>query len=284
MADFNTNDAMVEVFLFETSQLLEQLEQIILSSEESHCYSEENINEIFRIMHTIKGSSAMMMYSEISGLSHAIEDLFSYLRKEKPNQNFCSSLNDLILDCVDFIKIELEKIRNRDDVDGNATELVNRLRAYLSELKDNGAREPIKNQDEEKANIFKAVVHFEEGCQMENVRAYLILHNLKPITNELMYYPENIEDDDGSVDIIRREGFHVYLKTYKSEKEIHDFLMQTTYLRELELTKLDEDIFSKAGGNETEGDSSSEIPQQNANTNNCNETDEKNLTVRKKIN
>ena len=119
MADFNANDAMVEKFLFETSQLLEQLEHIILSSDSSHCYSEENINEIFRIMHTIKGSSAMMMYNEISVLSHAIEDLFSYLRKEKPDQDYCSTLNDLILDCVDFIKIELEKVRNRDNVDGN---------------------------------------------------------------------------------------------------------------------------------------------------------------------
>ena len=119
IADFNANDAMVEKFLFETSQLLEQLEHIILSSDSRHCYSEENINEIFRIMHTIKGSSAMMMYNEISVLSHAIEDLFSYLRKEKPDQDYCSTLNDLILDCVDFIKIELEKVRNRDNVDGN---------------------------------------------------------------------------------------------------------------------------------------------------------------------
>lgn len=57
MSDFNTNETLVEMFLFETSQLLEQLEQVILTSDLNKYYSEDNINEVFRIMHTIKGSS-----------------------------------------------------------------------------------------------------------------------------------------------------------------------------------------------------------------------------------
>lgn len=121
MADFNTNDAMLDMFLFETTQLLEQLEQLILSSDSDDCYSEETINEIFRIMHTIKGSSAMMMYDEISDLSHKIEDLFFYLRQEKPKHYNCSSLNDIILDTIDFIKLELEKIRSKNPADGKAS-------------------------------------------------------------------------------------------------------------------------------------------------------------------
>ena len=103
------NDALLEMFIFETSQLLEQLEQVILMSEAELNYSEETINEIFRIMHTIKGSSTMMRYGEISALTHAIEDLFSYLRQGSETKYSFSDLNDLILDCIDFIKIELEK-------------------------------------------------------------------------------------------------------------------------------------------------------------------------------
>jgi len=81
MADMFSNDTMLEVFLFETSQLLELLEQVVLACESRQSYSEEDINEIFRIMHTIKGSSAMMMFSGISSLAHSVEDLFSYIRK-----------------------------------------------------------------------------------------------------------------------------------------------------------------------------------------------------------
>ena len=40
---------------------LEQLEQISLASEENGGFSVDDVNEIFRAMHTIKGSAAMMM-------------------------------------------------------------------------------------------------------------------------------------------------------------------------------------------------------------------------------
>jgi len=261
MKDFNKNDTMVEMFLFETSQLLEQLEQVILSSDSNNYYSEEDVNEIFRIMHTIKGSSAMMMYNEISALSHAIEDLFFYIREERPEQNFCSSLNDLIFECIDFIKIELEKIRNRDNVDGDATELVNRIKDFLFDLKENGGN-TLNENNEEKINIFKAVVYFEEGCEMENIRAYSVIHKLKEITYDLIYYPQNILDDTASVEIIRHDGFHMYFKTHKTREEIYNHLMETVFLKELELTEIDDEVFSEGFDKEMTVDSASEISLQ----------------------
>ncbi|MEG1874896.1 MAG: Hpt domain-containing protein, partial [Angelakisella sp.] len=51
---------MIEMFIFETTTLLEQLDEILLNSEKNQNMTDENINEIFRIMHTIKGSAAMM--------------------------------------------------------------------------------------------------------------------------------------------------------------------------------------------------------------------------------
>jgi len=242
MADNNTNDAMVEMYLFETFQLLEQLEQIILSSDVNQCFSKENINEIFRIMHTIKGSSAMMMYNEISVLSHSLEDLFSYIREIETDQYDFSSLNDLVLECIDFIKIELEKIRNKDDVDGDATELVDKVKTFLSELKNNGNIGSGRENKKENVNIFKAVLYFEESCEMENIRAYLIVHRLKKISRDFYYFPQNITDDN-SVETIRSDGFQIFIKTYKTDKELYDFLMETLFIKELNITTIDEDLF-----------------------------------------
>jgi two-component system chemotaxis sensor kinase CheA len=119
MSDQYTNEPMLDMFIFETSQLIEHLEQSILTSEKSSCYTEAAINEIFRIMHTIKGSSAMMMFNNISTLAHSIEDLFYFLREEKPHQVNCSALSDLVLEGVDLIKVEVEKIKNGDIADRN---------------------------------------------------------------------------------------------------------------------------------------------------------------------
>ena len=102
MSEHNTNDTMLDMFLFETYQQIELLEQSILSSDDENAYTETSINEIFRIMHTIKGSASMMMFHGIADLAHTIEDLFFYIREEKPKHINCSFLSDLILESIDL--------------------------------------------------------------------------------------------------------------------------------------------------------------------------------------
>lgn len=94
MSGTYSNEPMLDMFIFETSQLIEQLEQIILASEKETGFNSHAINDIFRIMHTIKGSSAMMMFNDISTVSHAIEDIFYFY--EKKIQKISTALNFLI--------------------------------------------------------------------------------------------------------------------------------------------------------------------------------------------
>ena len=53
-------EPMLDTFIYETTTLLDQLDQILLDSEKSKSFSSDSVNEVFRIMHTIKGSAAMM--------------------------------------------------------------------------------------------------------------------------------------------------------------------------------------------------------------------------------
>ena len=56
-------ESMVDTFLFETGELLENLDEILMRAEQAEEISmieEDDIAEIFRTMHTIKGSAAMM--------------------------------------------------------------------------------------------------------------------------------------------------------------------------------------------------------------------------------
>ena len=100
-------DPMMEMFVFETNQNLEQLEQIMIQSEKNGVFSVDDINNVFRIMHTIKGSAAKMVVNEVAALAHAIEDIFFYLRENKPQIVNCSALVDLILEASDFIKKDI---------------------------------------------------------------------------------------------------------------------------------------------------------------------------------
>ncbi len=61
---------MLDVYLLETTQLLEQAEAILMNAEQEKAFSREDINGIFRVMHTIKSSSAMMGLAGLSELAH----------------------------------------------------------------------------------------------------------------------------------------------------------------------------------------------------------------------
>ena len=72
--------SLMEAFIHETNEMLEQLDAILLESERAKSITDENINSIFRITHTIKGSAAMMSFNTISTLAHSVEDVFFILR------------------------------------------------------------------------------------------------------------------------------------------------------------------------------------------------------------
>lgn len=250
MSETYTNEPMLEMYIFETSQLLEQLEQAILTSEKSGGYSTNAINEIFRFMHTIKGSSTMMLFNEIGSLAHSIEDLFYYLRENKPDTVDYSTLSDLVLEGVDFIKIELEKIKNGDVVDGDAIHIIDEIKAFLQNLKSSNSFEleseklkpkeieqhlivPENKKELQSENIFKATVFFEDGCEMENIRAYSIINDLSELAYEISHIPDNILENDESVQWIRDKGFEIVLKTEHTYEEINNFFKQTMFLKDL---------------------------------------------------
>lgn len=257
MAEQTTNEPMLDMYIFETSQFVDQLEAIIIDNEDANNYSEEIINEIFRIMHTIKGSSAMMLFNDISTLAHSMEDIFYFFREQDPKEVDYSSLSDLLLDSIDFIKLELHKIRNGDKVDGKSDELINKNKEFLKLIKNNNDAstqevveydtkqhyyiESSKTSSFSGANAYKAIIFFEDDCEMENIRAYTVVNNIREFTEEVYYLPADIIENDNTAKVIREEGFKVYLKTDKSYEEVDKVLSQTVLLKGFELISLEDD-------------------------------------------
>ena len=96
-------EPMLDVFIYETTTLLDQLDEILLDAEKSKSFSEDNINEIFRIMHTIKGSAAMMDLNGISTLAHSVEDVFFIIREDPARMaSISEAIFDLVFQASDF--------------------------------------------------------------------------------------------------------------------------------------------------------------------------------------
>ena len=128
------DNSLMDMFVFETTQLIDQLENIMIDSETSGIGG--SIDEIFRIMHTIKGSAAMMMFDDISHLAHSIEDLFFFLRETNPTYVDYAKLTDLVLDGMDFIKNEIDKIQQTGSSDAKSDDMRDTIRSFLEELKE----------------------------------------------------------------------------------------------------------------------------------------------------
>jgi two-component system chemotaxis sensor kinase CheA len=125
LGDGNEKDTILEVFIFETTQQLTQLEDIALQTETENSIQGQ-INEVFRIVHTMKGSSAFMNYEKIVELTHSLEDVFYFIRENRPEAVDYSLLADIILKSIDFIKLEIACIQLGEASDFDVTELVNK--------------------------------------------------------------------------------------------------------------------------------------------------------------
>ena len=92
MAEDFSVEGMLDMYLFENRQLLEKLQETVLDQKDADCFDEDAINEIFRTMHTIKGSSGIMMFDEITEVSHKLEDIFYFIRESDIRQAFDDAL------------------------------------------------------------------------------------------------------------------------------------------------------------------------------------------------
>ena len=98
---------MMEAYLYEMNTLLESLDEMVLGAEDRKTFSQEDVNEIFRIMHTIKGSSAMMEFDNLMTVAHRIEDMFFIIRDkgmEAVAEELRPELFDLIFQAIDYFK------------------------------------------------------------------------------------------------------------------------------------------------------------------------------------
>ena len=248
----NQDDSLLELFVFETSQNTQQLEQIVLSAEREGGFSHEEVNEVFRIMHTIKGSAAMMSYVGIAKLAHRMEDLFFYIRENPSAQYDPHKVSDLILSCMDFINQEMETVRAGMPAGQEDNELlIHRIDGLMAVI--TGAETPhtwcaakapqgesvpapvALSEETMGEKHYKAVIRFEDGCAMEDVRAYSVTVEVGEYANVLSYDPEDIMENGQCAEKIRSGGFTIRFETDLNMDEVRMRLLKTVFLSELEL-------------------------------------------------
>jgi len=234
-------ESLLEVFIHETEGMLEQLDNILLESERAKSITEENINTIFRITHTIKGSAAMMNYGGISSLAHSVEDVF-YILRENPSKLALvfNSIFDLVFQASDFFKKEMEGLQGESYAEGDPSEIIAQLEQQAGVIK--GERPPVVESvpapPQEKPVSPDAVrirIVFEADCGMENIRAFMLLNLLQPYCEELSSVPANPENDSSASAAIIRDGFLVLCRPAGSVDDLAKVIESSLNVKSYEI-------------------------------------------------
>jgi len=113
-------DPMLESFLQESRENLESASRCFLNIEKN-VDSEEIINDLFRSIHTIKGSSGLFDIAPLTRVVHAAEDILDETREGNFTLN--SEHIDLFLDCMDQVESWLDDLENLGSLDSEAEKI-----------------------------------------------------------------------------------------------------------------------------------------------------------------
>nr|WP_295734163.1 chemotaxis protein CheA [uncultured Oscillibacter sp.] len=220
------------MYIYETNTLLEQLESIVLDAEKENTFSQDNVNEIFRIMHTIKGSSAMMEFDTLAQVSHRIEDMFFLIREGTMSvvkDEDRPALFDVMLHSVDYFREEMEKVEAEQPLNKDVDSFLGNINSLIAKIKGEEIPEaaapkapapaaapaaeaaPAVAQTSEGSAEFPygLRVFFDEGCGMENLRAFMLVTSVQGFCAEadFAYQPAGVENDSSLSETVIEHGF-----------------------------------------------------------------------------
>lgn len=106
---------ILEDFLVEAFELIEQIDQDLVELE-ARPNDLELLNRIFRVAHTVKGSSSFLNFDVLTRLTHHMEDVLNKARRAE--LKLTSEVMDVVLESIDMMKALLHGIRDHgNDVD-----------------------------------------------------------------------------------------------------------------------------------------------------------------------
>lgn len=118
---------ILEDFLVEAFELIDQIDQDLVELE-SNPEDLELLNRIFRVAHTVKGSSSFLNFDVLTKLTHHMEDVLNKARRAE--LSITPDVMDVVLESIDMMKALLHGIKdygNDVDVGIDIEDICNRL-------------------------------------------------------------------------------------------------------------------------------------------------------------
>lgn len=212
MEDYRNN------FIDETTGLLDKFEESLLKIEDDP-NNIELINELFRIVHSIKGAAGMFGFLKIQETTHSVENLLSEIK-----EGYIQINSDIINICFDLIDYIIKTFENRTEFDLASLQL-----SILFKVNNFIEFKPvIKQSNEEESTDFKTIyILFHPNSDFET-RGINLANSLKDIESlgeyikfERVFVSEDKESQDSKFYMF----WEYIISTNKRISEIEDIFI-----------------------------------------------------------
>lgn len=178
---------LLEQFIIESREYLQKIGEILIKLEQEGI-SKELLNELFRLVHTLKGNSGLFDFPAMTKLLHASEDLMNRLREGA--LNYSPEVTDLLLEAMDIISLMIDEIESYGELKLSTNESALEKASYIRNLLSEGDRkaevsEPFKITENSKDTGYDYSL-IPEDTRMKMVRLILEGKDVKL----LQYIPE----------------------------------------------------------------------------------------------
>lgn len=223
----------VQMFIDETSEQLDQLVEVLLYLEKTPA-SPDQLNESFRLIHSIKGAAAMMGLDSITLLTHHLENYFDRLRSGVDTLN--KSMMNLILKCIDYLREAIELLRHHKPL-VSAPELIDALTQSLTEIHVLGEKPSESETTERNLRVHSSevsdsseskhqgeyfhkriIVYLDRNVELPELKAELILSRL----SDLAIITRTSPDIDQLGSLAELRTLQIWLKTACSYNELRN--------------------------------------------------------------
>ncbi|CUU50129.1 Hpt domain-containing protein [Clostridium beijerinckii] len=221
---------MVSVFLDEVEEQIQLLEQGILELEKKDEVSKV-IQDIFRVAHTLKGSSSAMGYEKMKTLTHEMENVLDKIRNNF--MEVTEPIINVLFECTDCLTLlKRDFIEYKNDTEVNIDDIIGKLRCMQSIDVDKtegnqfiGVKSEISHEGDNKRIVFElddekrhtieneklngrscvvCEIKISEDSLMKATRAFLILNSLNDMGEVIGSSPNVLEllDEDENINTI----------------------------------------------------------------------------------
>lgn len=115
-----------ESFIHEAQELLKDLEEALLVLEDD--YSDlQKVGDVFRVMHSLKGSANMFGFNKVGEVTHDLENIYDQIRSQEKSLD--KTILNISLKTLDHINV---LINNGDEIDENQhLDLLNEIKTLV---------------------------------------------------------------------------------------------------------------------------------------------------------